>query len=135
MHGVGRFMSQDAQVIVGSGKAGAVKDAVSTAKTLRESAALAMVARHNVHAAILGIEQRCQFTSVIGPEGRQRLANDLASLTDCVARRGGRYFRAGSLLEWVGAQPLISLINVSVLRNALDQILDFCFGPVTIEIP
>src|SRR2546421_1853717 len=133
MHGVGGFMSKDAKVVVRTGKAQAVEDAVGADKTLRETAALAMVARHDIHPAIRRSEQGCQFMSILRPERQERVANDLARLINRVTRRL-TYFRAGSLFEMVRAQSLIPLIKFGLLPDLFQQVVDFCFGPVTIEI-
>src|SRR5437588_10167290 len=95
MHGVGGFMSKDAKVVVRTGKAHAVENAVGPDKTLRETSALAMVAGHDIHPAIRRIEQGCQFMPILRPERQERLAHDFACLIDRV-KPGLTYLRACS---------------------------------------
>src|SRR5256714_12877989 len=114
MDGVGGFMSQNAKVVVRTGKARAVENAISPNKPLRESAALAMVTRDYIHTAIRRVEEGGQLAAIFRPERRQRRADYLARLINRVTR----WLTSGRVLyprEVIRAQPLITLIDFCVL--------------------
>src|SRR6266513_744921 len=91
-----------------------------------------MVAWHNIHSAVCRIEQRREFTPIILTEGRQRLANGLARLIDGVTWRQPVLIR--TLLEVISAQALIAFIEFTLPCDLLQQFVNFCPGPVAVEV-
>src|SRR4029077_19971303 len=107
-------MRQDAHVVVRTGKAPGVKDTVHTDSALAESARLPIRSRLDIHPAVRGIEKRTQLARVVVAEGSGGGEDGVTSVVD-------RELRLIPLRGMIGAQPLITFVNLRVRGDAVEQ--------------
>ena len=107
---VRRFVSEDAHVVVRTGKAIGEKDAVHADSALAEAARFAIWPWGDVHPAIRRIEKRAKLAGVV-TERSDGGEDGLASLID-------RELRIRLVRRVIGAKVLVAFVNAGVRRDA-----------------
>ena len=108
---VRRFVSEDAHVVVRTGKAIGEKDAVHADSALAEAARFAIWPWCDVHPAIRRIEKRAKLAGVVVAEESGGGEDGLASLID---RELGIRLARGV----IGAKLLVAFVNFGVRSDA-----------------